>query len=137
MNRFFILIVLALSLQCCTREEGDRPEIKKDKLVDVLVDIHLTDGYLSITGYRIDRDREKIEGAYGYVLDKYGITPKQFLNTMKYYSNHVSDYENIYNSVIEKLTKMEVESESAISTKESIEDGALTKPQKNSKDKKR
>ena len=104
-----LVLMAALAIQSCSHKDGNRPEIKKDKLVDVLVDIHLTDGYLSYSGSRIDRNRDRIEGAYGYVLRKYDITPKQFSNTMKYYSNHLSDYEQLYNKVIEKLTKMETE----------------------------
>ena len=93
----------------CSHEDGDRPEIKKDVLINVLFDIHLTDGYLSYSGARIDRDRDRIEGAYDYVRRKYNITPTQFSNTMKYYSRHTDDYEKLYNKVIEKLTKYETE----------------------------
>lgn len=110
MLRSCLLVLMAvLAIQSCSHKDGNRPEIRKDKLVDVLVDIHLTDGYLSYSGSRIDRNRDRIEGAYGYVLRKYDITPKQFSNTMKYYSSHLSDYEQLYNKVIEKLTKMETE----------------------------
>lgn len=104
-----LVLMAAFVIQSCSHKDGNRPEIRKDKLVDVLVDIHLTDGYLSYSGSRIDRNRDRIEGAYGYVLRKYDITPKQFSNTMKYYSSHLSDYEQLYNKVIEKLTKMETE----------------------------
>ena len=108
-----LVLMAALAIQSCSHKDGNRPEIKKDKLVDVLVDIHLTEGYLSYSGSRIDHNRDRIEGAYGYVLRKYDITPKQFSNTMKYYSNHLGDYEQLYNKVIEKLTKMETENLSA------------------------
>ncbi len=102
-----ILILIIMIVQSCTHSDVRRPEIKKDVLIDVLVDIHLTDGYLTQRGFRIDRQREKIDCAYGYVLNKYDITPKQFMNTMKYYSYHADAYEQIYNKVIEKLTRME------------------------------
>ena len=109
MRKIWLLLVLAFVMQSCSREDGARPEIKKDVLADVLVDIHLTDGYLSYTGSRIDYNRDLVEGAYGYVLRKYNITPKQFGNTMKYYSRHIDEYEKIYNKVIEKLTLYETE----------------------------
>ena len=109
MRYLWLFVVLAFALQSCSRGDGARPEINKDKLVDVLVDIHITDGYLLYSGTRIDRDRDKIEGAYDYVLRKHNITPKQFRNTMKYYSRHTGDYERLYNKVIEKLTKLETE----------------------------
>ena len=106
---FLAIFVVFAALQSCSNKDGARPEIKKDKLVDVLVDIHLADGYLTYTGGRVDRNRDKIEGVYDYVLRKHNITPKQFHNTMIYYSYHIDDYEKLYNKVIEKLTKRETE----------------------------
>jgi hypothetical protein len=113
LRNFLLVSLFAFAAISCSHEEGSRPEIKKDKLVDLLFDIHLTDGYLSYSGARLDRNRDRIEGAYGYVLRKYDITPKQFSNTMRYYSRHLEDYEQIYNKVIEKLTKYETEAISA------------------------
>jgi len=104
-----LAVLAAVAMLSCTHEEGSRPEIKRDKLVDVLFDIHLVDGYLAYSGTRVDRDRNKIENAYWYVLRKHNVTPRQFDNTMKYYSNHIDDYEKIYNKVIEKLTRYETE----------------------------
>lgn len=109
MRHFWLFVVFVFVLVSCSHEEGSRPEIKKDKLVDVLVDVHLTDGYLSYSGSRIDRNRDRIEGAYSYVFRKHDITPLQFGNTMKYYSHHIDEYEQLYNKVIEKLTLYETE----------------------------
>lgn len=109
MRYFWLFVVLAFALQSCSRDDGARPEINKDELVDVLFDIHIADGYLSYTGSRIDRNRDRIDGVYEYVLRKHNITPKQFSNTMKYYSRHADEYETLYNKVIEKLTKFETE----------------------------
>ena len=100
---------MAFALLSCSNEDGARPEINKDELVDLLFDIHITDGYLSYTGSRVDRNRDRIQGAYDYVLRKHNVTPKQFNNTMKYYSRHTDEYEKLYNKVIEKLTKFETE----------------------------
>lgn len=109
MRHFWQVVVLVFVLLSCSHEDGARPEIKKDKLVDVLVDIHLTDGYLTYSGSRIEHNRDRIEGAYSYVFRKHDITPKQFGNTMKYYGRHMDEYELLYNKVIEKLTLYETE----------------------------
>ncbi|MBO7495624.1 MAG: DUF4296 domain-containing protein [Salinivirgaceae bacterium] len=128
-----IAVLLTLSVvsvaMSCTHEEGDRPEISRNELVEVLYDIHLADGYLSYSGSRIERDRDKIEGVYGYVLSKHNITPRQFRNTMKYYSRHLEDYEKLYNKVIEKLTRYETEN---LNTVRSDDQKQLDKPKRNS-----
>ena len=116
-GRFLVAaLIIFVVAQSCSHEDGARPEIKKKELIDLLVDIHLVDGYLAYNGTRIDRERDCIEGVYGYVLSKYNVTPKQFSNTMKYYSRHMADYEQIYNKVIEKLTLYETENLNAADT---------------------
>ena len=128
-GRILLAVLVAfVVLQSCTHEEGGRPEIGRDQLVDVLFDIHLVDGYLSYSGARIDRDRAKIEGAYGYVLRKHNVTARQFGNTMKYYSYHIDDYEKLYNKVIEKLTRFETEN---LSEKDEEGGKKFKKPGKN------
>ena len=104
-----MLVALVFALLSCSHEEGSRPEIKKDKLVDVLVDVHLTEGYLTYSGSHVDRNRDRVEGAYNYVFRKHTITPQQFSNTMKYYSRHVDEYEQLYNKVIERITLYETD----------------------------
>lgn len=103
-------------LQCCSRKPGSRPEIERDKLVDILVDIHMTDAYLAYRG-RIGKwpQHDDAESAYVYMLEKYDVTPAQFNNTMKYYGRHIKEYEQIYNKVIERLTKYQTENEEALS----------------------
>ena len=130
MRYYWLIVVLALALQSCSHEDGARPEISRDKLVDVLFDIHLADGYLAYSGARIDRDREKIEGTYGYILRKHNITPHQFNNTMMYYSRHINEYEKLYNKVIEKVTRYETEN---LNINKDDGQKQLEKPKKNNR----
>jgi len=111
MKRIFPIIALAIVLQCCTHQPGRRAEIKKDTLIALLVDIHLTDAYLQHRGMRPSKqiERDKIDNAYGFILEKHKVTPNQFINTMQYYGNHPKEYEQIYNKVIEVLSKYETE----------------------------
>ncbi|MBR5168864.1 MAG: DUF4296 domain-containing protein [Salinivirgaceae bacterium] len=116
MKRFIPIIVLLVLMQCCSREPGSRPEIERDKLVDMLIDIHMTDAYLSYQG-RFGKwpKHDDAENAYGFILEKYDVTPAQFMNTMKYYGRHIKEYEQIYNKVIERLTKYQTENDEASS----------------------
>jgi hypothetical protein len=99
-----LLIGICLFLISC-----NKTDISREKFVDLLVDIHLADGYLSNQGYRIDAERGKINEGYIYILNKHQVTQKQFMNTLKYYSEHTEQYDAIYNQVIEKLTRLQTE----------------------------
>lgn len=111
MKQIVGIIILAIVFQCCSHEPGSRSEIEKEKLIPLLVDIHLTDAYLQHRGFRPNKQtqRDKIDNAYGYILEKHNVTPNQFLNTMQYYGQHTKEYEAIYNKVIEILSKYETE----------------------------
>jgi hypothetical protein len=99
-----LLIAICLLFISCSQTE-----ISREKFIDLLVDIHLADGYLSNQGYRIDAERGKINEGYTYILNKHQVTQKQFINTLEYYSRHTEQYDEIYNQVIEKLTRLETE----------------------------
>lgn len=98
---------MSLFWVACNKAEGDTPEIKRSVLVDVLVDIHITDGYLIQAGYQPMKNHDEIIDSYDYVLKKHNISPKQFKNTIKYYSKHLPEYERIYDEVMAKLTAIE------------------------------
>ncbi len=100
---FFSLLVL----MACRQEEKVKAEIDRETFIDLLVDIHLADGYLNTQGYRMDVERGKIAEGYSFVLKKHNVTPKQFLATVKYYSKHANRYDEVYNKVIEKLTRLQ------------------------------
>lgn len=103
----YILFLLFLVIVSCRQQEKVKAEIDRDTFIDLLVDIHLADGYLNTQGYRVDVERGKISEGYSFVLKKHNVTPKQFLATVKYYTKHANQYDEIYNKVIEKLTRLQ------------------------------
>jgi hypothetical protein len=114
-----VAVVICLLFTGC-----NKAEISRDKFVDLLVDIHLADGYLTQLGYRADREPNKVYEGYGYILNKHQVTQKQFMNTLKYYSKHIQQYDEVYNQVIEKLSRMESEVNGEKINIEKLKEGA-------------
>lgn len=108
-TKTLLLVMLAIMMHACNIANKPKAEIERDVFVDLLVDIHLADGYLNTQGYRTDVERDKITQGYIFVLKKHKVSPRQFMATMKYYSENTKAYDEVYNKVIEKLTKLQSE----------------------------
>lgn len=113
MNRFItILILLFLFLYSCTQHEQKfhKSELIPAKdLVQVLYDLHLADGLLSLSEVRNDYSDMDSLGQYVSILESYGYSLKQLNNTIEYYSSDPETLDKIYEEVITQLTAMEME----------------------------
>jgi hypothetical protein len=84
--------------------------IPENKLVDVLVDLHLADGmteYINVAGfadYTLDS-----ASLYTAIFNKHGVTRAEFDSTLSYYSTRTGRFQKIYEKVALKISLMEKE----------------------------
>lgn len=106
LKRLFFISTVAVLLASCSLF-SNKPDnlIDKEKLVDVLVDVHMADAVVAVKGLRINRDSVLISLYYDDVMKKHNITRKQFDITIEYYSKHAEKYDKIYDEVLEILSK--------------------------------
>ena len=79
-------------------------------MVDVLVDINLTEASLKIgsdtTGIRIT-DTTNMRIRFAEVFRKHDVDPDDFNASLSYYLEHIDDLDKIYAEVITRLTTLE------------------------------
>ena len=79
-------------------------------MVDVLVDINLTEASLKIgsdtTGIRIT-DTTNMRIRFAEVFRKHDVDPDDFNSSLSYYLEHIDDLDKIYAEVITRLTTLE------------------------------
>ena len=113
MNRFItILTFLFLFLYSCTQPEQkfQKSELVPAKdLVQVLYDLHMADGLLSLSEVRDDYIDMDSLGQYLSILTSHGYSIEQFNNTIEYYSSDPEALSKIYEKVIIQLNELEVE----------------------------
>ena len=89
-----------------------KPVIGKEKLVKLLVDIHLADGYISnnqkdfleqVKKTGIVKKNEALTNFYASVFKKNKVSNKDFYKTLEYYSFHQKELLEIYEEVLDKL----------------------------------
>ncbi|MCX6256814.1 MAG: DUF4296 domain-containing protein [Bacteroidia bacterium] len=106
-----LILMLIISVAFVSCKKGKKIQVTGElipakKMVELLVDIHLADA-IAITVQRQKIGNEPLNSLYSSVFNKHGCTRKQFENSIAYYSDHLEDYEKIYDEVIETLSKME------------------------------
>ena len=102
---------MALLWASCSSIFSSKPvgTLSQSQMVDLLVDIHLTEATLKMANDSISRldDTTGIRQRFAQVFKKHDINPDKFNNSLNYYIEHIDDLNKIYSEVIVKLTEMD------------------------------
>lgn len=106
-NLFLILLIFSIS---CINQ-GKEPDyvIPKEDMVEIIIDLHLADGMLSVNEIRQELVRKDTINYYEAILDAYGYNRSDFDTSVYYYSKHIDKYDQIYGEVLNRLNEMETE----------------------------
>ena len=107
--RFLIILVISsvLLLAGCSKKEqiSGKAFIEREKLVDVLVDIHLVDGVTNDRKFHRRYDADSID-LLTPILEKHHTTRTMFDTTMAIYCEHPDLFDQVYADVLIKLNVM-------------------------------
>lgn len=92
----YCVLFLVVPVACNRRPEG---VLSRSTMRKVLVDLHKTDGLISVKNYRGEQKNE----CYQNVLMNYGISQAQFDSSIVWYSSKPKIFEKIYTDVLEEL----------------------------------
>ncbi|MDF1550753.1 MAG: DUF4296 domain-containing protein [Bacteroidales bacterium] len=99
-----IILLLILSGISCS-QDNDVDVIEKEKFVDILTDMHLTDAILANKGWYDAKLKDTTRSYYNYILKKYDISRAEFDYSLDYYSHNIEEYNIMYDEVIAKLNE--------------------------------
>ena len=85
--------------------------IQPDSMVLVLADIHIAESKILTTGNPDSTAKANLASYYKFVFDKYKVDNIRFKKSFDYYSNHVSLMNDVYDKVIDELSKRQAEIE--------------------------
>ena len=123
---FFSIVFLVVA---CGFGGPDKPKnlISKDKMVNILIDARLMGSATHINKQKMVEHGVKLDQ---YVFEKYGIDSLQFALSNAYYTYHINDYEEIYNTVTDSLEALKKQ----LKEQKLKEEKELTKKEKDSTD---
>jgi hypothetical protein len=114
LNIFLIIAALAVITSCYRK---DAPEsgfdesliISKDTMEMVILDAHLIDGAYVLQQRQVIDEKELPDRYFQLLMDKYGISEDRFNESIRYYTYHVEEMDEIYENVINEMGKIESE----------------------------
>jgi len=109
------LVLFTLSwiilLSACTaphkRKGRENDIIPKEDMIHILEDIHIANGFFSMSDLRKEYTGTDSISNYRDIIVKYGYSPEDFKKTVNYYTDHLEEYEIIYEEVIKDLKEMQ------------------------------
>ena len=101
----FSFSILTLQVSCNGKTNSvPHRIISKDKMADILVDIHLAEAAADNHGFTKPEINLMMASKYDSIFQKHQITFEQFKSSYDYYMNHPAEFSDIYSEVVNKLT---------------------------------
>lgn len=101
-------LVLCLS---CSSDRKPKGLLSEDKMVSVIVDIHLAEGFVQSLPIPYDSSRKLYPALERDVFEKHAVTDSVYLESFQYYLRDAVFMERVYARVIDSLTVVEKRAE--------------------------
>ncbi len=106
MNRLILLIGVMLCYTACNQNTPPKGVVEREKMLDVMVDMQLTDAYLNQV-YNTDTMKMQAHSRYNYIFKKFKIDSANFSNSLKYYSKTPTVLDSMFSQVSDSLTRLQ------------------------------
>lgn len=100
MKRFLGIILVIIFFVACG-ESRPKDIFPEQKMIDILFDLHLADGYIS--SYPIDSIASQKVNYYLTVYQKYGTDSAGLRRNLNYYASHPQEMEDVYAQISKRL----------------------------------
>lgn len=102
MKRRAIGLICALALMAVGCDDTPEYVVPHDKMVDLLVDIHIGESVVDVNrrDYRNDSLKKVLKQS---ILLKHGVTQQQLDTSLVWYGHHLEEYLDVYDDVIARL----------------------------------
>jgi hypothetical protein len=111
LKNWALIICMAMLSASCNSILNSKPLgiLSEEQMIDVLVDIHLTEATLKIANDSLARvsDTTELRNRFAQVFRKHDVEPDDFNASLNYYLEHIEQIDKIYTEVINRLTAME------------------------------
>ncbi len=107
--RSFVFILL---ISACGKSVEKKPRhlLSRDRMISILVDIHLAESVFQTSHYTNNSLKQYTESDYYYsILHKYKTADSIFEQSLIYYSGKPKEFEKIYSRVLNRLNEMQQE----------------------------
>jgi len=101
-------LTVLVFFSCCTRKIS-HPPLSKEKLIPIMIDIQLAEAEYA-KGNQFEKGRAiKVLTEYDKIFLKHNVNSEDFYTSFAYYRQHPKEMDELYQEVIEEMTKRESE----------------------------
>lgn len=114
-KRIAILLVVAMIVMACgngDKEKRNEEVLPEEQMVELLTDIQLVESVVRVNAGEDEFLTDSVD-YYSAIFEKHSVSKIQFEESMRYYTKHPADLENIYDQVLVKLSEREAGYEAA------------------------
>lgn len=109
MNKFIIVFFSIIAFSCGKKGKVPDYVIPQDDMINIILDIHITDGLLTVKDIRRELTRNDSIDYYKGIFVKHGYSREEFDSSIYFYSKNINTYDKIYAEVLNRLNEMETE----------------------------
>lgn len=120
---FSILLVLLFS--CNGAVKPPRLPLSQDRMVDVMVDLHLVETANNLKITEGDSTRPDYEALLAAVFSKHGLTQSEFDTALYRYSFYPKEMNVVYDRILERLSEMDAGAAARVSQSTAAELDAM------------
>lgn len=100
----YLLIPFCLLFACEQNSEEEIPHLSQQKMVDVMLEMNILESHLTLQMLQPEIYKETMLRSSVPIFKKHGITAEQYEQSMKYYTSHQKELEEIYTILIDSLS---------------------------------
>jgi hypothetical protein len=102
MKRLLALFSVLIFLGSCMRKETPAGLLEREKMIAVLTDVHLVEGYSGLV-MEADTMKQVLADYMNLVYKKHQTDSLQFRKSLRYYSSEPKELKMMYDEVLRKL----------------------------------
>jgi hypothetical protein len=108
----FLIIAVFFFFISCSKKSVEVPKniLTKEELVPILVDIHLAQAFIGMNQFS-DSSKFNLQDYSSYIYKSHHMTKEKYENSMAFYTLHPELLDEIYQEVINELSKKQSEAE--------------------------
>ncbi|MBL0105037.1 MAG: DUF4296 domain-containing protein [Bacteroidetes bacterium] len=112
MNKFSIALLLCLSLLACGKKKPSIPDdvLNKTEMTAILSDMHIAQASMA-TVATTDSSMYSMKQYTEYILKNHNTTQEKYARSLKFYSDNPGLLQEVYDSVITNLSRIQGEAE--------------------------
>jgi len=132
---FFVSMIVVLFIASCQDvKKPEKPEdlISKEKMIDILYDVYLTNAARSVNNKLLRKTGKRLDSL---IYAKYHIDSIQFVNSNAYYSADLKVYSKIISTVKDRFSDLKTEKDSIYKIVKEHKEDSVSKLNKKFKEK--